>query len=201
MATDHDVLEIMAASQDADHVQTLQLGDNTAEKAFSDGAELWQQTGFASRPAKATPGQAAPQALVLVRGGRDVVYATRDVRAPGPQLRPGEVSIFTTGESGTGGQGRVLIRNNGDIEIYSTTLIMLGANAAKSVVLGENLVEALNTIVSGINALAGKFNEHVHVYTEAGVSGGKGKMDPTTSTASDLSNPSGLLSSTVKVQV
>lgn len=102
--------------------------------------------------------------------------------------------MYTCGEDGKG-EGRILIRNNNDIEIYSGTLILIGKDAQKSAVLGEPLVEALSTIVQGINAIVTAFNAHTHVCSIPTTPGA-----PPASPASPLSPPSGLLSETVKVQ-
>lgn len=187
-----DVLEIMNVTQEEDHLLTAQLGDAYGGTPVSDGAEVWHHAGFSSKPGVAEPGKAAAQAVVLVRGGRDIILASRDVRAPGPPLRDGETAIFNCGADGTG-TSRVLIRNNGDIEIYSPTLVLLGASASNSAVLGEPLVAALATMAATFNSFVSTFGSHTHSHP-MGPTGAPAAGGPT------MSDPTGFLSSTVMVQ-
>lgn len=94
-----------------------QLGDVGTEKADSDGAELWQQTGFYSRPAPPSQGGAACQGIVLKSGDRDLIIATSDKRASGiyGNLAAGEACAFATV-----GQARSLWKADGSVRHQTT---------------------------------------------------------------------------------
>lgn len=97
-----------------------QLGDVHRESTDSDNAEVWQQVGFASRPAKPHPGKQAAQAVTIKAGDYDIVIATQDLRGLElyGQLDHGETCLYAPGEDGNA-QGRVLLKKNGSINIFT----------------------------------------------------------------------------------
>lgn len=96
----------------------IQAGDVVASEVASVDAELWQTCGVASRPANATPGQAAAQAIMMRRSDRDVCLAIRDTRANAMYgtLAPGETCIYATT-----GQARALLKADGSISLVTTS--------------------------------------------------------------------------------
>lgn len=86
----------------ATNVILAQIGDSTSSTPDADAAEWWQHTGFWSRPAKPTKGNASCQGLIIKRGDRDVIYATRDTRNSSiyGKLSDGETCVgASTGEA------------------------------------------------------------------------------------------------------
>lgn len=102
------------------NVVNCTFGDAATEKTESVDAELWQQAGFASLPAKPTKGASGAQVLFLRGGDRDAVIATRDARSASiyGQLTWGETALFATGEDGTG-QARIFLKKDGSISLYT----------------------------------------------------------------------------------
>jgi hypothetical protein len=86
------------------NVILAQIGDSTQSVPDSDAAEWWQHTGFWSRPAKPTQGNASCQGIVIKRGDRDAIIATRDTRNSSiyGKLAAGETCVgASTGEART----------------------------------------------------------------------------------------------------
>lgn len=94
-----------------------QIGDSTNENVDHDSAEWWQQTGFASMPAPPTQGGASCQGLAVKHSDRDMVFATRDLRASKiyGNLKPGEACMYATV-----GAARVFTKANGSVVLYTT---------------------------------------------------------------------------------
>lgn len=111
-----DVLITVLSS--ATNAILAQIGDSTSDHPDSDDAEWWQHTGFASRPAVPTQGNSACQGVVLKHGDRDVIIATRDVRALDiyGNLGDGETCVYAPT-----GQARAVFKNNGAIALYTTS--------------------------------------------------------------------------------
>lgn len=111
-------------------ILTAQIGDAVKGIASSSGAEIWQQWGFASLPTPPQNGQSGAQALVMKRGVLDIIFAGRDPRAGAiwGNLKPGEVAVFGTGPTGTG-QGRMLLKQDGSVTLYTTDSNTAGGNA------------------------------------------------------------------------
>lgn len=97
---------------------TAQTGDSVAKTTNGDAAEWWQHVGFVSRPAVPTAGQAACQGVAIKRGDNDAIVATRDARGTSiyGSLADGEACVYSPGA-----QGRVLLKANGTVNIYTTS--------------------------------------------------------------------------------
>jgi hypothetical protein len=95
------------------NVILAQIGDSTASVPDADAAEWWQHTGFWSRPALPTQGGASCQGLIIKRGDRDVVYATRDTRNSSiyGKLADGETCV-----GASTGQARTFYKADGSIQ-------------------------------------------------------------------------------------
>jgi hypothetical protein len=107
---------------DSTNTITAQLGDASSQSVDSNGAEIWQQCGFASRPSNVTEGaDPAAQALYLTRSDQDMILATRDTRSHHvySELSPGETCIYATGETGTG-QAAIFLKKGGAVTIFTT---------------------------------------------------------------------------------
>ena len=112
---------ILSTSIDAvTNTLLAQVGSVTEEYVFSDSAELYGSLGLASRPSKATKGQSAAE-CIAIKGDRDIVIATRDTRGQAiyGNLKEGETCLYAGGEKGTA-QGRVLLKQNGAVTLYTT---------------------------------------------------------------------------------
>ena len=101
-------------------------GDARAPQADTSEAEWWQHIGFLSRPSNPTVGNTDAQGicgegLVMRRGDRDIVYASRDVRGQDMQgnMAPGETIVYAGGATGTA-QGRVLLKADGSVALLTT---------------------------------------------------------------------------------
>jgi hypothetical protein len=98
------------------------IGSVTGEgQTDSDKVEWWQQVGFASRPAKPNKDkEEAAGALVLRIGRYEIAFASQDNRTNAiyGALADGETCMFGGGEDGKS-QGRVLIKKNGSVNIYT----------------------------------------------------------------------------------
>jgi len=97
---------------------TAQTGDVVSKTVNADGAEWWQHVGFVSRPAVPTAGQAACQGIAIKRSDNDAIIATRDARGSTiyGSLADGESCIYSPGA-----QGRVLLKADGSVNIYTTS--------------------------------------------------------------------------------
>jgi len=100
----------------------VQIGDVVAKVIDADNVEWWQTVGLISRPPKAQPEKAACQVVVLRRGDRDIVIASRDLRGQAltGSLADGETCVYAAGDSGQG-QARILLKRNGSINLYTRT--------------------------------------------------------------------------------
>lgn len=108
-------LDVLGTSVNAKNgAISAQLGDAVASESVAEDAEWFQHVGFASRPSRATPGKSACQVLSLERTGRDVCYASRDLRAEPPYgaLGEGETCLYASGPNGTG-TGTAELRDDG----------------------------------------------------------------------------------------
>lgn len=93
------------------------LGDNATGVADF-AAEVWSPAGLASRPSIADPKDAngAANALSINTSGQNIILGLRDARNQElyGDLKPGDTALYG------GGQGRVLIKNNGSVNLYTT---------------------------------------------------------------------------------
>lgn len=86
----------------------------------NDDVEWWQHVGFASRPPKADPGNAAAQAFLIRQGGIDAAIASQDLRglAIYGNLADGETCVYAGGADGKA-QARVLLKADGSATLYT----------------------------------------------------------------------------------
>ncbi len=98
-----------------------QIGSIGDEYVYSDKAEWYQHVGFSSRPSKPKKGHQAAE-CVAIRDDRDVVIASRDIRSQQiyGNLKDGETCLWAGGDDGTG-QGRVILKADGSINIFATS--------------------------------------------------------------------------------
>ena len=134
--------DILATYLDkATNVILAQIGDSTQSVPDSDAAEWWQHTGFASRPAKPTPGNASCQGIHYKRGDRDCIIATRDTRSAQiyGNLKDGETAVFAST-----GAARVLFKDNGAVVAY-TTNDNTEDGTGISVYIGPDKIQIMNS--------------------------------------------------------
>jgi hypothetical protein len=118
----HVGLDILASSlNEATNRILVQTGDVVRNTTDSDGVEWWQHVGFVSRPPKPDAGKQAAQGVILKTSGRDVAIASVDQRglALYGNLRDGETALYAAGADGLG-QARVVLKDDGSINIYTT---------------------------------------------------------------------------------
>lgn len=98
-----------------------QLGDVVNQDIDADNAEWWQHVGFVSRPPKPLAGKKACQGVVVRKGDHDVVIASKDERGQelAGTLADGETCLYAPGSDGAS-QARVLLKDNGSINLYTT---------------------------------------------------------------------------------
>lgn len=121
MVAHHAVAQLIEVGKDilqtyldkATNVILAQTGDSTQSVPDSDASEWWQHTGFASRPAKPTQGNASCQSVTVRRGDRDCIIATRDTRSSTiyGKLAAGETCAFASS-----GQARTFWKKDGSIQ-------------------------------------------------------------------------------------
>jgi hypothetical protein len=101
----------------ATNVILAQTGDSTGSVPDADAAEWWQHTGFWSRPALPTQGGSSCQGLIIKRGDRDVIYASRDTRNSSiyGKLGDGETCV-----GASTGQARTIYKSDGSIHHVTT---------------------------------------------------------------------------------
>jgi len=111
-STGHDVLGTSVNTTNG--AISAQIGDSVAREVSCDNAEWIQHVGFASRPSSAEPGKSACQVLSIETTGRDICYASRDLRGTAiyGALGAGETCIFANGPN-TNGTGIVLLQDDG----------------------------------------------------------------------------------------
>ncbi len=108
-------LDVLGTSvNDKNGAISAQTGDSVSQESVAEEAEWFQHVGFASRPARAEPGKSACQVLTVERTGRDVCYASRDIRRAPPYgaLGEGETVLFASGPNNQG-TGCVELRDDG----------------------------------------------------------------------------------------
>lgn len=100
---------------------TAQLGNAIKQGTESSGAEWVQHVGLCSRPGNPVAGKASAQCVALKTSDRDVVVGSYDLRGMElyGNLKAGETCIYAVGEDCTA-QGKILLKSNGAITIYTT---------------------------------------------------------------------------------
>jgi len=153
--------DILGTTQNEQGTILVQTGDVVGEETHSSDAEWWQAVGFASRPAKAKPGESACQTVTLEQGSNDVCIASRDIRGAGlyGRLGEGETCVYAGGPNNSG-TCKVTLRNAGAataIEALADA-INLGADAADAIALAPALqswASSVNLALAAIAALLG----------------------------------------------
>ena len=110
--------DVLASARDAvTNLITLQLGDAVRRAVTSQNAELWFPFGWASRPAKATPGKPSAQVIGICTGGRDAILGGRDARSNAIYggLAEGESCAYAPA-----GQARCLFKADGSVTLFTT---------------------------------------------------------------------------------
>jgi len=99
-----------------------QLGDVHKETTDTDNAEWVQPIGIASRPSNPEKGKQAAQAICVRMGDHDVCIGAIDMRALDlyGNIKPGETCVYAAGADGTA-QGRIMLKGNGSITIFTTS--------------------------------------------------------------------------------
>lgn len=112
--------DILSAGVDpATNVILCQTGNAVDSTADADASELYGPPGYYGIPANPTPGKPSCQPVTLKGSDRDMIIGTRDTRDSKiyGNLKPGERCIA----AGFPAQGRILIKNNGAIVLYTTS--------------------------------------------------------------------------------
>jgi hypothetical protein len=123
--------DVMSATIDSvTGIVSAQFGDAVAGVAESSNCEVWQQWGYASLPSPPSAGQNGAQAIAIKRGVLDIIFGGRDARAGQiyGNLKAGEVCVFATGVDGNG-QGRVLLKQDGSVTLFTTDSNTKSGNA------------------------------------------------------------------------
>jgi hypothetical protein len=109
--------DILCTTFSSNGVVTAQTGDSTTQTPDADSAEWWQHTGFASRSAIPSVGNASCQALVLKRSDKDIIFATRDVRGTSilGNLADGETCVYAAAS-----QAQTLYKADGSVTHMAT---------------------------------------------------------------------------------
>lgn len=111
-------VDILCTTVDpATGVLSGQTGDSTTQTPDSDKSEWWQHTGFTSRPATPSVGNASCQGIVLKQNDRDQIIATRDTRGTAilGNLADGETCVYASGS-----QARTVYKTDGSITSVTT---------------------------------------------------------------------------------
>jgi hypothetical protein len=148
--------DILASALSSTGALLVQLGDLATGITDIDEAQWTQHTGFWSRPASPTQGAGggACQAYTLKSGDRDIVIASRDMRAakiPG-SLNPGDTCIGCTNPQKPttvtcGANGNTTIKSaGGAIELQANGNVTLSGSAS-SVALSQK-IDSLITVLT-----------------------------------------------------
>lgn len=113
--------DVLGTTIDDRGVMLAQTGDAVNGAVLSDNAEWYQHVGFASRPAKATPGKPSCQVFTWNQRSNDIVLASRDARCTLPAgLKEGETCLYAGGPNNTG-RGRITLRDDGSTSTIRIT--------------------------------------------------------------------------------
>ncbi len=121
------------------------LGDVKNSIVESKDAEFLQTSGLVSRPPQASKGNSAAQATILRTGDRDIILSCTDLRGLELQgnMLDGETCLYAAGETGVA-QGRVLLKSNGNVAVYTTKDNAVGGDSiCISVNASDNSVTAV----------------------------------------------------------
>lgn len=142
---------LTTAIADGTKVLLAQVGDPDTGMVVSDQVEIWQQPGLAAIPPNSSATDGC-DVIYVRRGSSATVVAMRDPRtmALAGALQPGETCLAGGGSDGNA-QGRVLLKANGSINLYTTSGNTPGG-AGMVVMLdpGSNTITLLNGAGNGI---------------------------------------------------
>jgi hypothetical protein len=113
---------------------SITTGDSIIGEVTGSSTQMWQQFGFASRPALAAPGLGSAQTINIVRANGNVAISGRDLRDANiyGHLGPGDTCVYGTGATGLG-QARVICNgNDGSVTLSTTTDSMSGSGKANT---------------------------------------------------------------------
>lgn len=186
--------DVLGTTQDSQGTVLAQLGDVVdATDTPSPNAEVWGPSGLLSRPAPATAGKQACQAIAITGGSNDVAISFRDQRT-NITVGPGETCLFAPGPTGAAGT-RILLQD-GTITITSGTVNV----SAGTVVLGASGDKASldSKVQSELTALWSEFVKVASALST--VSAGGGSMTgPNTYTTPSKSSPGATASAKVQL--
>lgn len=120
-----DAMDVLSTSRDEDggtNSLTAQLGDVGSEAVQYENARWIQHVGFASRPAKPAPKQAAAQAVCFGDSSNRTCIASWDTRSQQvyANLAEGETCMYGGGVDGSA-QGRVMCKADGRVALITTS--------------------------------------------------------------------------------
>lgn len=121
---------------DSNNTISMTTGDAVTGETTGPKVQMWQNFGFASRPALAEPGIGSAQTINIVRANGDIAIAGRDLRdqAIYGNLGPGETCIYATGPvASMPGQARLSLKADGSVTMSTTgdsNISGVGANTA-----------------------------------------------------------------------
>jgi hypothetical protein len=184
-----DAVDVLSTARNTKNgALSAQLGDSVNGETTADGAEWFQHVGFASRPSRAEPGKPSCQALVVETTGRDVCYASRDLRgslAYG-ELGEGESCVYANGPNNTG-TGVIAARDDGTtatLELLVKRGNSSGGAAVRVIVSSDGSVTvesgAASVVVDGVT---GAVAVHGTSVTLGSSGGAPVVVDPGTLTA------------------
>lgn len=121
---------------------------NNGPEVYSDNNEIWSPPGLISIPAGVSnlPTTVAPQLIYLERPDQNIVLGHKDIRLQDiiGSLQPGETCLFGGGATGTA-QGRILIKQDGSVNIYTTQGNQAGNSGLGVFINAQNDVIQLTT--------------------------------------------------------
>lgn len=127
---------------------SAQTGDSLTGDVDANNCSIWQQVGFASRPASSTNGKSSAQCLAFEQGDNDIIFATKDLRGQAiyGNLKPGETALYAAGPNNLG-TTRVFLKDDGTISTASLLTQVGNVPAGNPVVIqisSENKINIAN---------------------------------------------------------
>ena len=152
----------------------VQTGRVLSGEADRNPSELWSIPGIISRPTPVIDQKDACQHLSYDLGDNKIIFATRDVRTQllAGSLGEGETVVHAPGLDGKS-QGRVLLKNDGSVNIYTTKGNAVGATGLGIFVDAANDTITISTSQGAAIQLAGR---NINILTPDGSSIALGTM-------------------------